>query len=297
MVSPATGSVSGLDNAGNAVEGNAVTASLTGETATSYQWLENGQVVQTGSSDSYTPTASSEIGKALDVVIGFTANGTAEQVTELAGTVNAASPTLTTTASPDVALSNTTVTLSDSAVLAGGYNETGTVTFTLYQGSTLLDTEMVSVSGNGTYSTSTGYTLPSNGTATGTYQWDATYSGDANNNTVSDNNSSAEQVTVSAASPTLVTTPSSTAVTLGTNPVTLTDTAVLAGGYHETGTVTFTLYYNGGANPVDTEIISVNRERDLQHVDRLHVARRQHGNRHLSVGRHLQRRRQQHHRQ
>ncbi len=66
-----------------------------------------------------------------------------------------------------------------------------------------MDTETVTVNGNGTYTTPTGFTLPTTGTVTGTYQWDATYSGDTNNNTVSDNNAANEQVTVSAASPTL----------------------------------------------------------------------------------------------
>ena len=70
-------------------------------------------------------------------------------------------------------------------------------------GSTLVDTETVAVNGNGTYTTPTGFTLPTTGTVTGTYQWDATYSGDTNNNSASDNNAAAEQVTVSAASPTI----------------------------------------------------------------------------------------------
>ena len=50
----------------------------------------------------------------------------------------------------------------------------------------MVDTETVTVSGNGTYTTPTGYTLPTTGTVTGTYQWVATYSGDANNNAVSE---------------------------------------------------------------------------------------------------------------
>ncbi len=44
-----------------------------------------------------------------------------------------------------------------------------------------MDTETVTVTGNGTYTTPTGFTLPTSGTVTGTYQWDATYSGDTNN--------------------------------------------------------------------------------------------------------------------
>ena len=52
------------------------------------------------------------------------------------------------------------------------------------------------MSGNGTYTTPTGYTLPTSGTVTGTYQWNASYTGDANNNSVSENNDRSERVTV-----------------------------------------------------------------------------------------------------
>ena len=66
--------------------------------------------------------------------------------------------------------------LKDSAVLSGGYFPTGTITFTLVApGGATVDTETVTVNGNGTYTTPTGYTLPTTGTVTGTYQWNATY--------------------------------------------------------------------------------------------------------------------------
>ena len=155
-----------------------------------------------------------------------------------------------------VTLGTSSVTLKDTAVLSGGYHETGSITFTLYLGSTLLDTETVSVSGNGSYTTPTGYTLPTTGTVTGTYQWDASYNGDTNNTSTSENNAAAEQVVVSKAIPTIITTPSATAVTLGTTSVNLKDTAVLSGGYYETGSITFTLYL--GSTLVDTETESVN---------------------------------------
>ena len=178
-------------------------------------------------------------------------NATNEQVT-----VNAASPTISTVPSPTtVTLGTTPVTLKDTALLAGGFSPTGTINFTLHQGSTLLDTETVAVTGNGTYTTPTGFTLPATGTVTGTYQWDATYSGDTNNGSVSDNNAANEQVTVSAASPTISTAPSPTTVTLGTTPVTLNDMAVLAGGFSPTGTITFTLHQ--GSTLVDTEMVAV----------------------------------------
>ena len=100
-------------------------------------------------------------------------------------TVAPASPTISTTPNPtDVTLDDSgSPTLTDSATLAGGYNPTGTINFTLYDpdGTTVVDTETVSVSGNGSYSTPTGYTLPTTGTVTGTYQWVASYSGDGNN--------------------------------------------------------------------------------------------------------------------
>ncbi len=181
-------------------------------------------------------------------------NAANEQVT-----VSAASPTITTTPNPTTVTLGATAPpiLTDAATLSGGFSPTGTITFTLHQGSTLVDTETVAVSGNGTYSTPTGFTLPTTGTVTGTYQWDATYSGDTNNNTVSDTGSVAEQVTVNAASPTLGTIPNPTTVTLGMNAVTLTDTATLSGGFRPSGTITFTLFYNGGTTPVDTETVTV----------------------------------------
>jgi hypothetical protein len=125
--------------------------------------------------------------------------------------VSPASPSITTTPNlTTVTLGTSSVTLKDRAVLSGGYSPTGTITFTLYLGSTLVDTETVAVSGNGSYTTPTGYTLPTTGTVIGTYQWDASYSGDTNNSSASDNNDAKEQIVVSPASPSINTTPSMT---------------------------------------------------------------------------------------
>ena len=220
-----------------------------------------------------------------------------------------AQPSLVTTPTPTtVTLGTTATTLTDSAVLSGGSDPTGTITFTLYYngGATPVDTETATVNGNGAYTTPTGYALPTTGTVTGTYQWDASYGGDTNNNSASDNNDPAEQVTVSPAQPSLVATPSPTVFVLpnngrggggglpGDDPAdsvsqinaatsalvgsatnanvasltgsaagqgetgnTLRDSAVLSGGYNETGTITFTLFYNGGTTPVDTETAAV----------------------------------------
>jgi uncharacterized repeat protein (TIGR01451 family) len=158
--------------------------------------------------------------------------------------VDPVSPTLTTTAKPTtVALGDThPPLLTDSATLAGGANPTGIITFTLVHNNTIVNVEPVPVSGNGTYTTPVGFLLPTTGTATGTYLWEATYNGDNNNNPANDNGAPAEQVTVSAASPTITTTANPTTVHLGGR---LQDSANLVGGYHPTGSITFKLYAPG----------------------------------------------------
>src|SRR5207302_3300065 len=113
-------------------------------------------------------------------------------------TVNPASPTLSTIPSPAaVTLDGPPVTLNDAAFLQGGFNPTGSITFTLVgpDGTTVVDTEMVLVNGTGLYSRPTGFT-PMGPYGAGTYQWNATYSGDANNNAASDIDDPTEQVTV-----------------------------------------------------------------------------------------------------
>ena len=216
---------------------------------------------------------------------------TAEQVT-----VSAASPTLSTTPDPTtVTLGTNPVTLTDTATLEGGFNPTGSITFSLFHdgGATPVFTDTVNVtSGNGPY-TSTGFTLPSTGAVTGTYQWDASYTGDGNNNAVSDNNAADEQVTVSAASPTLGTSPNPTTVTLGPNPVTLTDTATLEGGFNPTGAINFTLFHNGGSTPVFSDTVNVTSGNGTYTSSGLHAADERHGEWHIPVGRQLHRRRQQ----
>src|SRR5207302_328262 len=136
----------------------------------------------------------------------------------------------------------------DSATLSGAYNPTGTITFTLYSpASTVVDTETVTVAGNGAYATPNGY-VP---IATGTYQWLAGYSGDANNNGFTGKLGD-EPEGVSAASPAIVTTPGATIVVGSGNK--LTDSATLSGGYNPGGTITFTLYASN-TSVVDTETV------------------------------------------
>ena len=151
--------------------------------------------------------------------------------------------------------------MTDSATLSGGFRETGTITFDLYApaGVAPVDTEIVTVSGNGTYITPTGYTLPTTGTLTGTYQWVATYSGDANNIGVASANGN-EPVVVAPANLLLSTTINPSDVTLSNEPLppVVTDSATLTGSYHATGTITFDLYGPDGVTIVYTDTQPVN---------------------------------------
>ena len=148
--------------------------------------------------------------------------------------------------------------LKDSATLTGGFHETGNLVFSLYAagGMSPVHTETVTVSGNGTYSTPVGYTLPTSGTVIGTYNWVVSYGGDANNNAVASSFGN-ESVQVHAANPSLGTNASPGGVTLSSgSPPILTDSATLSGGFNPTGTITFDLYAPGGVAPVHTEIVS-----------------------------------------
>jgi hypothetical protein len=68
-----------------------------------------------------------------------------------------------------------------SAILSGGVNPTGSITFTVYIDSTLFDTYTVPVIGDGSYDITPF-------TPFGTFQWDVSYSGDEYNAPASDNN-------------------------------------------------------------------------------------------------------------
>ena len=151
------------------------------------------------------------------------------------------------------------VTLNDSADLEEGMSPTGTINWTLYlnNGTTPVYTVSVPVNGNGVYTTP-GYTLSTTGNVTGTYQWDATYTGDKNNASYSDVNNPNERTVVSPAKPAIATTPSTkTASMCSTTTTVLKDSAVISGGYYETGNIVFTLY-SPTNTLLDTETVAVN---------------------------------------
>ena len=163
-----------------------------------------------------------------------------------------AQPKIVTTAQP--ASGTVPVALNDKATLSGGVGPTGTITFNLYGAgdtsckSAPIFTVGLTVTGNGDYTTTTGPTV----STAGTYEWVASYGGDANNLTAT-TSCGDEPVVVSPAQPKIVTTPSSG----GLAPVTLTDSATLSGGVGPTGTITFNLY---GPNDTSCKSAAIDTE-------------------------------------
>ena len=143
--------------------------------------------------------------------------------------------------------------LTDSATLTGGYNPTGTITFTLTTpNGAVLQEGSVAVTGDKTYASP--YSVLA--TQVGAYTWHASYSGDANNAPAADNGAN-EGVTTVKSTPAINTTQLPTTAVVGSS---IADKATVSGGYNPTGTVTFKLYGNstGSGTPLftDTEALS-----------------------------------------
>jgi uncharacterized repeat protein (TIGR01451 family) len=158
-------------------------------------------------------------------------------------TVVKASPNITTQAGPTAAIIvGSTVTASDAATFHNAFNPTGSVTFTLYSNNTCTTTAGLSGSGsiaNGAASFSGSFTPQ----AIGTYYWQASYAGDANNNSVTTGcNDANEQLTVIKASPNITTQASPTTNIVVGSTVTAGDTATFHNAFQPSGDVTFTLY-------------------------------------------------------
>jgi uncharacterized repeat protein (TIGR01451 family) len=133
----------------------------------------------------------------------------------------------------------------DTATLAGGFNPTGSITFTLYGpdnatcAGPAIFTSVVPVNGNGDY-VSANFTT----TQAGTYRWIANYGGDANNGATSNGcNAANENVVVTKKQP-VITTLATEGAQVGDK---IHDVATVTGGFNPTGTVTFKLF--GPADP------------------------------------------------
>jgi uncharacterized repeat protein (TIGR01451 family) len=171
--------------------------------------------------------------------------------------VDKANPSIATSASESVTIAGD---IHDTATLSDGWNPTGTITFNLYgpddatcDGAAIFTTSLP-VSGNGDYGP-----VSFTPTATGTYRWIASYSGDANNNPAAGScNDAGENDEVVPASPSIVTS-ANEAVSVSEA---IHDSAVLSGGYNPTGTITFNLYGPDddtcAGNPAFSTTVAVN---------------------------------------
>ncbi|MEO6929389.1 MAG: hypothetical protein ABI190_09500, partial [Casimicrobiaceae bacterium] len=202
-----------------AVNGNASYPSTPGFTPTlvgTYRWI------------------ASYSGDASNLAVAGACNDANESVV-----ISQATPTIATTASTGGAVGTS---LTDNATLSGGTSATGSITFSLYgpndatcANAAVFTSSAVTVAGNGTYTSTPAFVT----TATGTYRWRASYSGDAGNAAAAGAcNDTGENVTIATVTPTLATT-ASAGVKLG-NPIS--DTANLTGGLNPSGTITFRAY-------------------------------------------------------
>jgi hypothetical protein len=154
-------------------------------------------------------------------------------------TVTRATPALVTSTAPaTVAVGGA---LNDTAVVTGGFAPAGSVVFSLFAPGDSACATPVATEPDAVIGRAAASTLGFASNAVGTWQWTASYSGDANNNPAG-TACGAEPVIVSKASPALSTAPSPATVVVGGA---LGDTATLAGGYKPGGTVTFKLFGPG----------------------------------------------------
>ena len=195
-------------------------------------------------STSWTPTApgtyywqASYPGNTNNAAFTSTCGAANEQII-----VSQANPTIATTAKPTTGTVGTAALTGDSANLSGGYNPSGSVTFTLYSDGSC-NTTVAGMSGSSTISSGTAsWSTNWTPTAPGTYYWRASYPGDTNNAGFTTTCGAAdEQIVVSKASPSITTTSSPTTGTVGTSN-SFGDSATLSGAINPTGSVTFTLY-------------------------------------------------------
>jgi hypothetical protein len=161
--------------------------------------------------------------------------------------VGAASPGITTQASPTTGTAGVTNTFGDTATFgSAAVAPTGSVTFTLYSNNTCT-TAVSGMSGSGAITGSGPYTASFSKSwtppATGTYYWQASYAGDSNNNQFTTGCTDAnEQIVVSPASPNITTQASPATGTAGVTD-TFSDTATFSSAaVSPTGSVSFTLY-------------------------------------------------------
>lgn len=176
-------------------------------------------------------------------------------------TVNKASPSISTTLSSNTIIVGTTA--SDTATITNGFfgpatgtpfsSIVGTVTYNLFTSNTCSGpSNIISIVNVNENSGSVPVSRLVTFNSTGTYGWNATFTGDSNNNKAS---SSCEPLTVQPASSTVTTNLTPNNIGIGGSA---TDTATLTGGYNPTGTVTYYLFVGAtGACTGTSHIVSI----------------------------------------
>jgi hypothetical protein len=161
-----------------------------------------------------------------------------------------ASPSITTSREP----SSTTVGdgVADKATVSGGDGPSGKVTFVLYSSATEQDSSTRLFTDTETLSDGSATSATYVTTAVGKDYWVATYSGDANNGSVS-SGSKDQPVTVNQASPSIVTLQQPASATVGDA---IADSATVSGGDGPSGKVTFVLYSSATEQDSSTRLFT-----------------------------------------
>jgi len=208
-------------------------------------------------SSSVTPSATGSF--AFNATYGGDSNNNKVSASCEPLTVNKQTPAISTTISPASPIV-VGPAVTDRATLTGGFPSTGitgTVSYFFFTGSTCTGTAV----SEGTVTIGTGNSVPVSNSVTpspaGLYSFNATYSGDSNNNRVS---SACEPLTVQKAAP-AITTAISPAFTI-TVGASVTDQATLTGGFPSTGvtgSVTYAFFSNSACNgsPTSSSTVTV----------------------------------------
>ena len=180
---------------------------------------------------------------------GTTNLSTSSDSTHILSVSPASTTTAAANASASFSSSSQNVTLSATVTSGSGTVNTGTVTFTVSQGTTTIGTPVTSGTVGGGAASAT-FVLPAS-TASGSYTITAAYSGTTNLSTSSDNT---HTLTVGTGATTTAATNASAVFSTSSQNVTLSANVTSGAGVVNAGTVTFTV--SQGATTIGTPVIS-----------------------------------------
>ncbi|TMI08247.1 hypothetical protein E6H34_05260 [Candidatus Bathyarchaeota archaeon] len=155
-------------------------------------------------------------------------------------------------AAPTVAesVSATTIVVGNSvnanATVSGGFSPVGTVTFSVFAGNSCSGTLLASKTLTLASGTAGPFSVVFN--STGTFNWQAAYNGDANNNP---NTSPCKSLVVGKANPSITTILSSTSPAVGGS---VSDSASMINGFQASGTVTYSFFTGNSCSGTGTSV-------------------------------------------